>query len=54
MANGIARNVNKKLTTEDQARHQKIREQIAGEKPELMARGGRPASRHRERESVAA
>ena len=46
MAKGIARNVNKKLPAEDKARHQKIREQSAGEKPELMARGRAARAKH--------
>ena len=46
MAKGITRNVSKKLTAEEKARHQEIREQIAGEKPELMARGRAAKAKH--------
>ena len=39
MSKAIARNVNKKLTAEEKARHQTSRQQIEREKPELIARG---------------
>ncbi len=53
MSKTIARNVNKKLTPEEKARHRKIREQIELEKPELMARGRAVKAKHaRLREAV--
>jgi len=36
-----ARTVNKVLTPEERTRHQRIRQQVEGEKSELMARGRR-------------
>src|SRR5262245_621534 len=38
--------VNKALTEEERVRHRAIREQIAQEKPELIARGRRVKARH--------
>ncbi|MFV1966255.1 MAG: helix-turn-helix domain-containing protein [Pirellulaceae bacterium] len=49
------RSVNKRLTDEERLRHQRIREQIEQEKPELIAQGRRIKSQHaRLREAVAA
>ena len=53
MPKAIIRNVNKKLTAEEKARHREIREQIELEKPELIARGRAAKAKHaRLREAV--
>jgi hypothetical protein len=55
VAKGNVRNVSKTLTDEERIRHQRIREQIEQEKPELIASGRRiKAHRARLREAVAA
>ena len=46
MAKGTARTVNKKLTPEERLRHQRIRQQVEGEKAALMARGRRAKAKH--------
>lgn len=55
MAKRKARSVNKTLTDEERLRHQRIREQIEREKPELIAAGRQIKARHaRLRQAVAA
>lgn len=55
MAERKVRSVSKVLTDEERVRHQRIREQIEQEKPELMAQGRRIRANHvRLREAVAA
>jgi hypothetical protein len=46
MAKGTARTINKKLTPEERSRHQRIRQQVEGEKSELMAHGRRAKAHH--------
>ena len=55
MPNRNVRSVNKRLTDEERLRHQRIREEIELEKPELIAQGRQIKARHaRLREAVAA
>jgi DNA-binding Xre family transcriptional regulator len=46
MASRKVRSVKKALTDEERVRHQTIREQVAREKTELIARGRRAKARH--------
>lgn len=46
MAHRNVRSVKKALTDEERVRHRTIREQVAQDKPELMARGRRAKARH--------
>jgi len=46
MAKTRRRRISRRLTDEERERHEKIREQVAGELPELMEEGRRAKARH--------